>query len=230
MGYSALFMTPSPPPPGAQVKYSLPLIAFILSLVGFCCCPTALPGMVLGIVAWVRISKEPHLPGKGLAIAATFIPLALVPIVGIQAAIAIPNFIKFQARSKQTECKTNLRAIYQAQRAVEESKGHWATSFEELELQLERGNRYSYFLAPGAVHPADAARFPDLAAEDHGGALVRSGVELGGEGDGVVGACVGNVDNDETLDIWTVSTLDRKGPQGPVPAGTPLNDVNDVTE
>lgn len=215
--------------PGAQAKYSLPLIAFILSLVGFCCCPTALPGMILGIVAWVRISKEPHLPGKGLAIAATFIPLALVPIVGIQAAIAIPNFIKFQSRSKQAECKTQLKAIYVAQQTFESSKGAWATTFEELGTTPERGNRYSYFLSAAEVFPADTQRFPDLAADDHGGALMRANAVPGAD-EGVLAACVGNVDNDETLDVWTVSSVDRRGPQGPVPAGTPLNVVNDVTD
>ncbi len=31
---------------------------------------------------------------------------------GLLASIAIPNFIKFQARSKQSEAKANLKAIY----------------------------------------------------------------------------------------------------------------------
>ncbi|HEY3446820.1 MAG TPA: hypothetical protein VGK67_10675 [Myxococcales bacterium] len=40
-----------------------------------------------------------------------------VPCLGILAAIAIPNFIKFQERSKQSEAKVNLRAIATAEKA-----------------------------------------------------------------------------------------------------------------
>ena len=38
--------------------------------------------------------------------------MIVVAIIGILAAIAIPNFLKFQAKSKQSEAKTNLGAIY----------------------------------------------------------------------------------------------------------------------
>jgi hypothetical protein len=42
---------------------------------------------------------------------------------------------------------------------------------------------------------------------------------------------VGNIDNDATLDVWTVSSKPRKGADGlTVPAGSPRNDVNDVIE
>lgn len=35
-----------------------------------------------------------------------------IPVIGIQAALAIPNFAKFECRSKQSEAKTNLKAAY----------------------------------------------------------------------------------------------------------------------
>ena len=38
--------------------------------------------------------------------------MIVVAIIGILAAIAIPNFLKFQAKSKMSEAKTNLGAIY----------------------------------------------------------------------------------------------------------------------
>ena len=38
--------------------------------------------------------------------------MIVVAIIGILAAIAIPNFLKFQAKSKTSEAKTNLKAIY----------------------------------------------------------------------------------------------------------------------
>ena len=41
--------------------------------------------------------------------------MIVVAIIGILAAIAIPNFIKFQCRSKQSEAKGNVKAIYTAE-------------------------------------------------------------------------------------------------------------------
>ena len=38
--------------------------------------------------------------------------MIVVAIIGILAAIAIPNFLKFQAKSKTSEAKANLKAIY----------------------------------------------------------------------------------------------------------------------
>ena len=38
--------------------------------------------------------------------------MIVVAIIGILAAIAIPNFLKFQAKSKQSEAKSNLGAVY----------------------------------------------------------------------------------------------------------------------
>jgi hypothetical protein len=40
---------------------------------------------------------------------------------------------------------------------------------------------------------------------------------------------IGNVDNDPTLDVWTISSESRQAPDGmSVPPGSPRNDVNDV--
>jgi type IV pilus assembly protein PilA len=212
-------MTPTPAAPAQPQSYALPIVAFILSLVGVCICPTALVGLILGIVALVRLSKEPQLPGKGFAIAAVVIPGLLVPIVGIQAAIAIPNFLKFQARSKQSECRMNLKAMYTGQKSYFAEKNAWGKSFEEIGFQPERGNRYSYFLNSDAVYPVDSTRFPKESAEAHGMELTQQHLRPGANGDKLLMACVGNVDNDAVLDVWTIDEN-----------GTLDNVVNDVTQ
>ncbi len=41
--------------------------------------------------------------------------MVVVAIIGILAAIAVPNFVKFQCRSKQSEARGNLKAMYVAE-------------------------------------------------------------------------------------------------------------------
>ncbi len=41
--------------------------------------------------------------------------MIVVAIIGLLAAIAIPNFLKYQAKAKQGEAKVNLKGIYTAE-------------------------------------------------------------------------------------------------------------------
>src|SRR5947209_4071985 len=70
--------------------------------------------------------------------------MIVVAIIGILAAIAIPNFIKFQARSKQSEAKSNLRAMYTAEKAVFQEKDSYLQNISKIGFSPERGNRYRY--------------------------------------------------------------------------------------
>src|SRR3954451_561061 len=53
--------------------------------------------------------------------------MIVVAIIGILAAIAIPNFIKFQAKSKQSEAKSNLKALFTAEKAFFQEKDRYDT-------------------------------------------------------------------------------------------------------
>jgi type IV pilus assembly protein PilA len=56
--------------------------------------------------------------------------MIVVAIIGILAAIAIPNFIRFQLRSKAAEGKTNLAAIRTAQEGYASEFGTYVESTE----------------------------------------------------------------------------------------------------
>jgi len=43
--------------------------------------------------------------------------MIVVAIIGILAAIAIPNFLKYQAKSKQSEAKVNLKAVFTSEQS-----------------------------------------------------------------------------------------------------------------
>jgi len=77
--------------------------------------------------------------------------MIVVAIIGILAAIAIPNFIKFQARSKQSEAKANLKAIFTAEKAFFQEKDRFSSLTGEVGFEPERNNRYAYYLASGGI-------------------------------------------------------------------------------
>ena len=74
-----------------------------------------------------------------------------VAIIGILAAVAIPNFMKFQARSKQSEAKTNLKALFTAEKAFKLEKDRYSSLVGEIGFSPERNNRYAYYLASGGT-------------------------------------------------------------------------------
>src|SRR5262245_63501809 len=49
--------------------------------------------------------------------------MIVVAIIGILAAIAIPNFLQYQMKSRQSEAKTNLQAIRTSEIAFQAERG-----------------------------------------------------------------------------------------------------------
>lgn len=166
---------------GGQQTSTKAIVALVFSLIPFCFLPIV--GIVLGVMARKEIRARPHqLKGDGLALAAIIIGsiFTVIAVIGMLAAIAIPNFIKFQARSKQTEAKANLRAIYTASMSTP------GASFADIGFSPEPRRRYTYFYGEDALQ-ADLGG-PYSLPEDLP--------------EGVKAVAVGNVDNDDTLDVW----------------------------
>ncbi len=69
--------------------------------------------------------------------------LIVVAIIGILAAIAVPNFLRFQGRSKQSEAKANLKSLFTAQLAYYNEHSRFETNLSQVGFQIERGNRYA---------------------------------------------------------------------------------------
>ena len=190
--------------------------------------------------------------------------MIVVAIIGILAAIAIPNFIKFQARSKQSEAKANLKALFTAEKAYIQEKDAFSLGSNIVGFSPERNNRYQYYLdptgtaleprttdimptpAPGTVYDGISVdTFKWGATAGTNAAIVTTlpcsgtlGISTNANGAPVfTGEAVGNVDTDAVQDVWTISTDSRTSTAtcdetsdavGPVSAGQPTNDVNDV--
>jgi len=133
--------------------------------------------------------------------------MIVVAIIGILAAIAIPNFIKFQARSKQSEAKANLKSMFTTQKSWFQEHDEYSQLIHRIGFSPERGNRYS----------------------------IMTGAAAAGEDRGVAPATVATTDNSVSVDTfkfntmakWPVATAGTVAPtwtaggSGATPPGTP---------
>ena len=145
--------------------------------------------------------------------------MIVVAIIGILAAIAIPNFIKFQAKSKQSEGKTNLKAIFTAEKAYYGERDAFNNTFAIVGYQPEGGNRYNYAVG-GPVIAQDSVRFPNSVTNSTwstvtnaaGNSTTTPGVSASCPNCAFLAGAYGNVDNDSTIDVWTVGSDTNVGP------------------
>ncbi|WP_224242041.1 hypothetical protein [Hyalangium gracile] len=242
----------SPPPPqdAPRPEYKLPGIAFTLSLLS--CLVLPLPfAIVLSAVALYSTWKDPRLPHRRLAIASVLLSAFWTYFL---LAKFIPNYINFGARARQSECNTNLRALYTAEKVFHSQHQRYTERIAELGVPFEYRTRYAYFLSTRG--PFDTHKPPDLASSSPESTGVLPDTPMGG-GDPVdassyveaipalaggvqVGlsgtcpacditlVCIGDIDGDSELDAWSISTKERQGPEGPIPPGEPFNDFYDL--
>lgn len=141
--------------------------------------------------------------------------MIVVAIIGILAAIAIPNFMRFQARAKSAEARSNLGAIYAAYSSY---FSEWNTYPSSATITLN-GQTYDC-LTITEWTPKGMNRYAydcnkSIAFSNKVGVPITSpcGGVANGAGTGAtdltftVGAC-GNIDTDDVLDQWCVN--DRK--------------------
>ena len=163
--------------------------------------------------------------------------MIVVAIIGILAAIAIPNFIKFQARSKQSEPKANLKALFVAQKSYFAERDSFSDKVVDIGFVPERGNRYTIANGGNALSSRNAAEenvnsshqgfegdsfkgftsnttrstanAAAVAAVSAGGtcALTADGCISAGNNGAFAGIAASNIDNDTTIDTWMVSSM-----------------------
>ena len=121
--------------------------------------------------------------------------MIVVAIIGILAAIAIPNFLGFVSKARRSEVKSNLEAIYRAELSYFGEKDRYSNSFGDIRW-VPVGVAYytysvgiEYFGKDNNVNPKPAIATP--AANDN------SFTAYGW----------GNIDPDSTVDIWHIDQL-----------------------
>ena len=147
----------------------------------------------------------------------TLLELMIVTaIIGVMAAIALPNFHRYQATSSQAEARANLSGIFGAQ-IVYFSETAMFGNFEQISFTLAGNtNRYTYrtgAAAPGGgassgtvnVDVINAMSGFTVAADNTIVAAGNTASTAAKQGFNVT--AVANLDNDLTIDMWHVNDM-----------------------
>jgi type IV pilus assembly protein PilA len=124
-----------------------------------------------------------------------------VALAGVGAAVAIPNFMKYQVRSQQAEAKAHLKAAYTAQRVYLAERDRYGRTFEEIGFVPEPGRRYTYCMGKQCL-PCDGegCQVSPPPAPCQGLTSVGQPPELR------LSICAyGNLDSDDTWDVWVIN-------------------------
>ena len=85
----------------------------------------------------VKAAETPDYSLRGWINAFTLIELLVVVlIIGILAAVAVPQYQKAVEKSRATQAITLLRSVYEAAQRYQLANNEWPTSFDELDIQV----------------------------------------------------------------------------------------------
>ncbi|MEE2959829.1 MAG: prepilin-type N-terminal cleavage/methylation domain-containing protein [Myxococcota bacterium] len=172
--------------------------------------------------------------------------MIVVAIIGILAAIAIPNFSRFQSRTKQAEVKTNLKSIFTAKNSqFTERRSYVCLSDCYCGWTVDGKTRYSYDCDDSGATFSDATN-PDTSyylgttGGPNSDAITRI-IQGGGPSCDVptitqgtffsfqIGASA-NIDSDSFCDEWVINGGFNTAAENArvLQEGTPQNYNNDV--
>ena len=123
--------------------------------------------------------------------------MIVVAIIGILAAIAIPDFLKFQAKAKQSESKTNLGAIFTTQVAYfgeANTYADGASAFTLMHWEPEGLTMYTYFAGDASIINTKGATTCSTASVTYDSTAI-----------GFTAATAGNIDSDDACDTWRLN-------------------------
>jgi len=139
--------------------------------------------------------------------------MIVVAIIGILAAIAIPNFLRFQAKSKQSEAKGNLGGIFTAEVAFQ-GEHNFFGNFQQIAWAPTGTARYTYISGTGATTNGTniSATVNGVAGtvSDNAGFVppyTPASLVAARTDNTFVIQAVGQIDTDAYLDEWTINDV-----------------------
>jgi len=133
--------------------------------------------------------------------------MIVVAIIGILASIAIPNFLRFQAKSKQSEARLLLSGIFTAQTSYFSENNRYGSFGEIAWSPIGTKQIYTYYSGSDGAGGSGLTDFKDAPAPI--GHTAWAGTPAPAQSTGVTAGftsgAIGNIDSDATLDIWMIN-------------------------
>jgi type IV pilus assembly protein PilA len=132
--------------------------------------------------------------------------MIVVAIIGILAAIAIPNFLRFQAKSKQSEAKTNLGGIFTAEISYFGEHSFFG-NFAEIAWSPTGTARYTYVSGPFTNTGTGTFDVTPGGTDNAGNTTpyALTVVQSARTDNSFIIGAAGNIDNDPEVDEWTIN-------------------------
>jgi len=122
--------------------------------------------------------------------------MIVVAIIGILAAIAIPNFLRFQLKAKSSEAKTNLAAIRTSEESYFAEYGHYVSADPSPATAGWKNNKTDF------SHAGNKG-FENVGWEPEGQVYFNYSVQTNGTvQDQFTAASGADIDADSTPQIW----------------------------
>jgi type IV pilus assembly protein PilA len=132
--------------------------------------------------------------------------MVVVSVLGIVSAIAVPNYLRYQAKSRQSEARVNLGGIFVAELAFFGENSRFS-NFNDIGYRpAATTNRYAY-----RAHGTNAAGVdtgvqvivPGVGNDEGENLVVASASSLGG----FTATATANLDQDVMIDMWHINDL-----------------------
>jgi len=137
--------------------------------------------------------------------------MIVVAIIGILAAIAIPNFMTYQAKARQSEAKVNLGGIFTtATSYFAENNTFSVATADTLGYKPAGSSKYHLYYGGTAgvnmITPAfDAVAVPCNTQAPSAVPLPAGSTSTSTTG--FTASAIGNIDNDSTCDEWEINDI-----------------------
>lgn len=121
--------------------------------------------------------------------------MVVVAIIGILAAIAIPNFITYTTKAKQAEVKTLLKALHTSELSYFSENGFFTDDVNALEWEPKTSCTYRYSV--GTTY---------IGSQNTGGNPMNNATAGAGH-DNFTAVGWANIDDDSAVDTWQVTQI-----------------------
>ena len=122
--------------------------------------------------------------------------MIVVAIIGILAAIAIPNFMTYQAKARQSEAKVGLGGVFTTATSYFAENGTYSVAPSGLGYAPAGSPKYTFSYNGAQINTVGTATLCSSLA---------TVVSANASATGFTAAAMGNIDGDNSCDEWTIN-------------------------